>query len=121
MFIESFTQVLGIFFSINSFYTTGLYLYPLKTSENLWFSDVFRRYRKRPVGFKWVNLLVCNPNSHMGRLLNTRVSNMGRNKEKIESAVFLREKMYIKNKWPKFVTLQGGGFGFLFCIYLLLF
>ena len=28
---------------------TGLFLDPLKTSENLGFSDVFRGYRKRPV------------------------------------------------------------------------
>ena len=25
---------------LNLFYATGLFLYPLKTSENLWFSDV---------------------------------------------------------------------------------
>ena len=29
---------------LDSFYVTGLYLYPLKTSEKLWFSDVFRGY-----------------------------------------------------------------------------
>ena len=34
---------------INPFLPTCLFLYPLKTSENLWFSDVFRGYRKRPV------------------------------------------------------------------------
>ena len=37
--------------NINTFHATGLFRYPLKTSENLWFwfSDVFREYRKRPV------------------------------------------------------------------------
>ena len=34
---------------INSFHVTGLFLYPLKTFGNLWFSDVFRGYRKRLV------------------------------------------------------------------------
>ena len=34
---------------INPFHTTGLFLYSLKTSENLWFSDVSRGFRKRPV------------------------------------------------------------------------
>ena len=34
---------------LNPFHVTGLFLYFLKTSENLWFSDVFRGYRKRPV------------------------------------------------------------------------
>ena len=34
---------------IYPFHATGLFLYPLKTSENLWLSDVFRGYRKRPV------------------------------------------------------------------------
>ena len=35
--------------TINPFHATGIFLYPLKKSENLWFSDVFRGYRKRPV------------------------------------------------------------------------
>ena len=30
----------------NLFYATGLFLYPPKTSENIWFSDVFRGYKK---------------------------------------------------------------------------
>ena len=29
---------------INPFHATGLFRYPLKTSENFWFSDVFRGY-----------------------------------------------------------------------------
>ena len=34
---------------VNPFHATGVILYPLKTSENLWFSDIFRGYRERPV------------------------------------------------------------------------
>ena len=34
---------MGIF---NIFHAFVLFLYPLKTSKNLWFSDVFREYRK---------------------------------------------------------------------------
>ena len=30
------------------------FLYPLKTSENLWFSDIFRGYRKRPLAWNLV-------------------------------------------------------------------
>ena len=37
--------------SINSLRTTGLFLYPLKTSKNLWFSDIFLGYRKRPLAW----------------------------------------------------------------------
>ena len=33
------------FHLINPFYANVPFLYPLKTSENLWFSDVFRGYR----------------------------------------------------------------------------
>ena len=36
---------------INPFHAAGLFLYLLKTSENIWFSDVFRGYRKRPVAW----------------------------------------------------------------------
>ena len=32
---------------LNPFHAIGLSLYPLKTSEKLRFSDVFRRYRER--------------------------------------------------------------------------
>ena len=35
----------------NPFYTTGIFLYPLKTLENERFSDVFRGYRKKPVAW----------------------------------------------------------------------
>ena len=35
----------------NAFHDTGLFLYPLKTSENQRFSDVFKRYRKRPIAW----------------------------------------------------------------------
>ena len=35
--------------NISPFCTIGLFLYPLKTSENKRFSDVFRWYRKRPM------------------------------------------------------------------------
>ena len=31
----------------NPFHATGIFLYPLKTSENLWFSDIFKGYRKK--------------------------------------------------------------------------
>ena len=36
---------------LNPFHDTPLFLYLLKTSENLWFSDVFRGYRKRPLAW----------------------------------------------------------------------
>ena len=35
--------------NVNSFHANGLFQYPLKTSENQRFSDVFKGYRKRPV------------------------------------------------------------------------
>ena len=36
---------------INLFYVTDQY--PQKTSENLWFSDIFRAYRKKSVAWNW--------------------------------------------------------------------
>ena len=38
-----------IFFPLDPFHANGFFIYPLKTSKNHWFSDVFRMYRKRPV------------------------------------------------------------------------
>ena len=34
---------------LKPFHATGRFLYPLKTSGNLWFSDIFKGYRKWPV------------------------------------------------------------------------
>ena len=34
---------------VNPFHAAGLFLYPLKTSENQSFSDNFRGYKKKPV------------------------------------------------------------------------
>ena len=41
---------------INSLHATDLFPYPLKTSENQWFSEVFKGYRKRPVANVAVNV-----------------------------------------------------------------
>ena len=44
-------------YCINPLHTTDLFWYPLKTSENLWFSDVFRGYKERSVG--WNGLILA--------------------------------------------------------------
>ena len=43
----------------NPFHATGLFLYNLKISENLWFSDIFREYRKRPVALNYLYISVA--------------------------------------------------------------
>ena len=43
---------------LNPFHATGVFLYPLKTSENGRSSDVFRGYRKRPVDKRPLNGLM---------------------------------------------------------------
>ena len=40
---------------INPFHATGIFRYPLKTSENLRFSDVFGGVSKETSGMTWVN------------------------------------------------------------------
>ena len=47
-----------IFLQIKPFHTTDLFWYPLKTSENLRFSDVFREYQERSVA--WNGLTTLN-------------------------------------------------------------
>ena len=42
---------------VNPFHTIDIFLYPLKQSKKFWFSDVFRRYRKRSVA--WNSLMQC--------------------------------------------------------------
>ena len=45
---------LTIMTQINRLHATGLFLYPLTVSENVWFSDLFKGYRKTS-GMKRVN------------------------------------------------------------------
>ena len=40
------------FWRILSFQASVFFLYPLKTSDNLWFSDVFKVYRKETLNWK---------------------------------------------------------------------
>ena len=40
--------------TLNPFHGTGLFLCPLKTSENLWFCDVFQEVQKEIIAIKWV-------------------------------------------------------------------
>ena len=53
---EIYKMIFWVFLGndINPFFATGLFLYPLKISENLWIADVFRGYRKIPV--PWTEL-----------------------------------------------------------------
>ena len=49
LFILMFSIILQIFRQINSFQASGLFLYPLKTSDNLCFPYIFREYVKGPM------------------------------------------------------------------------
>ena len=53
-------RVFKIFASqcLNPFHARVLFPYLLKTSEHLWFSDLFRGVQKWSIGVKWVNVLV---------------------------------------------------------------
>ena len=44
---------------MNLFRATGLFLYPLKTSEKLWFSDVFREYRRTQARWNGLTVTAC--------------------------------------------------------------
>ena len=49
MMLAEHSEWFHFVFIISTFYATGLFPYPLKTSENYRFSVAFRRHRKRPV------------------------------------------------------------------------
>ena len=51
----SFTYIL-VLSHFNPFLACGLFLQPLKTSKNLWFSDFFQGLLKKTTGMKWVKL-----------------------------------------------------------------
>ena len=51
--------------SFNPIHVTDLFLYPLTTSENIWFSDIFRGHRKRSVAWNGLSsfnkVIIGNP------------------------------------------------------------
>ena len=51
------TDFRGISNYINQFYAITLLLQPLKTSEYIWFSDVFRGYRKKSAAWKRLRMI----------------------------------------------------------------
>ena len=87
---------------INPFHATSLFQYLLKTSENHWFSDVFRGYQKRPVAWNGlISLMMWNldlSNNHyvitkqlvlMKHLLKLPVNNRRVNMEKNYKKIIL--------------------------------
>ena len=49
MMLAEHSERFHFVFIISTFYATGLFPYPVKTSENYRFSVAFRRHRKGPV------------------------------------------------------------------------
>ena len=47
---------------INSFISSGIFLYPLKTSETLLSSDVFKGVYKYTIGKKWIKVMPADSN-----------------------------------------------------------
>ena len=50
-FVLADLQISEMFMKVSTHFTQLSLLYPQKTLENLWFSDVIRRYRKKPVAW----------------------------------------------------------------------
>ena len=59
---------------MNPFHITGRFLYPLKTSENFWFSDVFKGYRKRQVAWIGLKLLKLILNLYIKQISSSKDS-----------------------------------------------
>ena len=57
-----------IFMLINPFHATGLFLFPLKTSENQRFSNILRGYRKRPVSWNGLRTWYLNTSTLLNAL-----------------------------------------------------
>ena len=55
MIITPMSSIRIVFDYLNPFHATDLFWYPLKTLENLWFSDVFRGLSKEISDMEWVN------------------------------------------------------------------
>ena len=79
-------------FRIYPFHVTSLFLYPLRTSQNQRFSNIFREYRKRPVA--WNGLRKTTGLQFRGVIIRP---------SKIYNEAFLAE---IVNSW-KLIIVKG--------------
>ena len=61
--------------SFSPFHANGFFLYPLKASESVWFSDNFREYRKRPVLLNLLKSMEFSSLKHP-RVLSKTLSNI---------------------------------------------
>ena len=76
---------------INPFYATSLSLYPLKTSENQRFSDVFRGVQKETNAIKWVTAL------QMLQIFDLRQIKC----DHIKKTVLIANAKLLENSWVK--------------------
>ena len=60
-----FEQIQNNIHHINPFHATGLFLHPLKISENQSFSDVFRGYRNRSAAQNGLTAFIDNLKSRL--------------------------------------------------------
>ena len=66
--IQIFIELTPLLSLLNPFHATGLFLYPLKTSEKQRFSEVFRCFQgvsKWTSGMKWVNICLIGNTEYL--------------------------------------------------------
>ena len=104
-------------FIFNPFHTTGLFRYPLKTSENQSFSDVFRDYPKRPVA--WNKLIATKQKKRpaVGNKCLRRVSTVISSRLIWQTSIFKSKEMLLSekvsanlNRMAACLLVQTGGY-----------
>ena len=79
--------------SINPFQTNAPFLYPLKTSENLQFSDVFRGYRKGTLAWNWLIIFYARAYCHRKYFLKLK-RNSRLNKRQNKMSIVCKETKF---------------------------
>ena len=88
----------------NLFLATGPFLYPLKTSENQRFSNIFRGFRKRPVICNGLSISVANISRFLVSIETELLCSRSSSKNKVLPPYIRR--MYLSWKW--FISLWQG-------------
>ena len=79
------------------FHATGHFLYPLKVSENFWFSCIFRGYRNRLVAENVLRTFTKYAASHACWVLSSSNNNTDRQKPNSKLNIFGTELIYTWN------------------------
>ena len=95
--IAFFADIAVFYYLINLYHVTDLFQPPLNTFQNLWFSNYFSGYRKRPVAWNGLRQTAAAKKSHWNYKILRKIR-LKKLKNKYYKDISIHKKLLIWNK-----------------------